>query len=68
MEGARWSRRAYFIRAMREPGKAQTTRPYLSVATGNICVTVSIQVLVNDRPVVLCGDVDWDTLEAEALP
>ena len=68
MEGARWSRRAYFIRAMREPGKAQTTRLYLSVATGNICVTVSIQVLINDRPVVLCGDVDWDTLEAEALP
>lgn len=64
MEGARWSRRAYFIRAMREPGKAQTTRPYLSVATGNICVTVSIQVLVNDRVVVVCGDVDWDQLEA----
>lgn len=65
MEGARWSRRAYFIRAMHEPGKAQTTRPYLSVATGNICVTVSIQVQIENRSVVVCGDVDWDKLEAE---
>lgn len=64
MPGARWSRRAYFIRAMHDPGKAQITRPYLSVATGNICVTVSIQVEVNGHPVVICGDVDWDELEA----
>jgi EAL domain-containing protein (putative c-di-GMP-specific phosphodiesterase class I) len=64
MEGARWSRRAYFIRAMHQPGKVQTTRPYLSVATGNICVTVSIQVEVNGRPIVICGDVDWEELEA----
>lgn len=67
MEGARWSRRAYFIRATREPGKAQTTRPYLSVATGNICVTVSIQVQVGDRSIVVCGDVDWDKLEAAVI-
>ncbi|MDP5239442.1 EAL domain-containing protein [Uliginosibacterium sp. 31-16] len=64
MSGARWSRRAYFIRAMHDPGKPQSTRPYLSVATGNICVTVSIQVEVDGRPFVVCGDVDWDELEA----
>lgn len=64
MSGARWSRRAYFIRAMHDPGKPQTTRPYLSVATGDICVTVSIQLEVEGRKFVICGDVDWDALEA----
>lgn len=63
MEGARWSRRAYFIRAMREPGKAQATRPYLSVATGNICVTVSIMVEAGGRKVVVCGDVDGEFID-----
>lgn len=64
MSGARWSRRAYFIRAMHAPGIPQSTRPYLSVATGNICVTVSICIQVNGKPIVVCGDVDWDELEA----
>ncbi len=57
--GANWSRRFYFRRALEHPGKVQVTRPYLSIAGANQCITVSIGSLVNGEMRVLCGDVSW---------
>ncbi len=58
-QGANWSRRYYFRRALEHPGKVQVTRPYLSIAGANQCITVSIGSLVNGEMRVLCGDVNW---------
>ncbi|MEX0957730.1 MAG: EAL domain-containing protein [Burkholderiales bacterium] len=57
--GANWSRRFYFRRALDHPGRVQVTRPYLSVAGANQCITVSIGILLNAELHVLCGDVGW---------
>jgi EAL domain-containing protein (putative c-di-GMP-specific phosphodiesterase class I) len=57
---ARWSRRPYFRRAIEHVGKVQVTRPYLSITSGELCVTVSIAYRDwDDRLRVLCGDLDW---------
>ena len=58
-EGAMWARRHYFRRAVSQPGQVQVTRPYLSLARANMCVTLSIAVRVNDDLIVLCCDLDW---------
>lgn len=58
-KGANWSRRFYFRRALEHPGKVQVTRPYLSIAGANQCITVSIGSLVDGEMRVLCGDVSW---------
>jgi EAL domain-containing protein (putative c-di-GMP-specific phosphodiesterase class I) len=58
-QGANWSRRFYFRRALEHPGKVQVTRPYLSIAGANQCITVSIGSLVDGEMRVLCGDVSW---------
>jgi len=58
-DGANWSRRFYFRRALEHPGKVQVTRPYLSIAGANQCITVSIGSLVDGEMRVLCGDVSW---------
>ena len=64
LPGTRWSRRDYYLAAIRAPGQVQTTRPYLSVASGRLCVTVSICIEQAGQCFVLCGDVDWAELEA----
>lgn len=57
---AHWSRRPYFRHAVERPGKIHVTRPYLSISTGLLCVTVSIAFRNwNDELQVLCGDVHW---------
>ncbi len=56
---ARWSHRPYFQRAIAAPGKAQITRPYRSIATTCLCVTVSVSLVVHGRLHVLCGDLLW---------
>lgn len=56
--GANWSRRHYFRRAITQPG-VHMTRPYLSVATAMLCVTVSIAVRTAAGRSVLCGDIQW---------
>ncbi len=60
INGARWSRRPYFRRAIEHFGQVQTTRPYLSTATGNLCVTISIAFLQGTETRVLCGDMRWN--------
>lgn len=59
INGARWSRRPYFRRAMEQFGQVQTTRPYLSTATGNLCVTISIAFHHGKEARILCGDLRW---------
>ena len=57
---ARWSRRPYFRRAIEHVGKVQVTRPYLSISSGLLCVTVSIAYRGwDDQLRVLCGDLHW---------
>ena len=58
-QGANWSRRFYFRRALEHPGRVQVTRPYLSINSATPCVTVSSAVLVHGETHVLCGDVAW---------
>ena len=57
--GANWIRRPYLRRALQHPRELQVTRPYLSIATGRLCVTISIAIKIFDQTQVLCYDVDW---------
>lgn len=61
-EGALWSRRHYFRRALSAPSEVQVTRPYLSLTGGNLCVTLSVALECDEACLVLCGDVAWDEL------
>lgn len=65
--GACWASREHFIEAVRVPGETHLTRPYLSVASGRVCVTVSIGIMAGARRVVVCGDVDWAELENSTI-
>jgi EAL domain-containing protein (putative c-di-GMP-specific phosphodiesterase class I) len=58
-EGSNWIRRPYLRRALRQPGNIQITRPYLSVATGMLCITLSVAFEVDHRPNVLCCDINY---------
>ena len=60
LPGARWSRRPYFRSAMESIGKVQNTRPYLSSASANVCITVSLAFLNHGNVQVVCGDIVWD--------
>ncbi|TAK85792.1 MAG: EAL domain-containing protein [Aquabacterium sp.] len=62
-EGACWSRRPYFRRALDNPGRAQITRPYRTMHGQHQCVTASMayRCLVDGQTEVrvVCGDVRW---------
>jgi EAL domain-containing protein (putative c-di-GMP-specific phosphodiesterase class I) len=58
--GARWARRPYFRRALENFGKVQATRPYLSVASARLCVTLSVSFKVAGELRVICGDMLWE--------
>ncbi|HET7776545.1 MAG TPA: EAL domain-containing protein [Azospira sp.] len=58
--GARWARRPYFRRAVENFGKVQVTRPYLSLSSASLCVTLSCSFKVNGELRVICGDVRWE--------
>ncbi|WP_407275133.1 EAL domain-containing protein [Halothiobacillus sp. DCM-1] len=60
-EGASWVKRPYFRRAMIDPGVVQISRPYLSVAGGNLCRTLSYcRAHVPDSGIkVVCCDLNW---------
>ncbi|MBI3901951.1 MAG: EAL domain-containing protein [Nitrosomonadales bacterium] len=57
---ATWARRHYFRRAIGKPGEIQVSRPYLSIAGGNMCVTLSVAVFNGKELLVLCGDLMWN--------
>lgn len=58
--GAIWSRRPYFRRAMNQPGQIQITRPYLSITSVSLCVTLSMAIRRNEETCVLCCDLSWE--------
>ncbi|ACX96012.1 diguanylate phosphodiesterase [Halothiobacillus neapolitanus c2] len=60
-EGACWAKRPYFRRAMIEPSMVQISRPYLSVAGGNLCRTLSYcRGHAPDNGIkVVCCDINW---------
>ncbi len=60
-EGASWAKRPYFRRAMIEPGMVQISRPYLSVAGGNLCRTLSYcrAHAPHHGIKVVCCDINW---------
>lgn len=60
-EGACWAKRPYFRRAMIEPNIVQISRPYLSVAGGNLCRTLSYcrGHARDDGIKVVCCDINW---------
>lgn len=55
-----WLRRHYFRRAMSKPGETQVSRPYLSIAGGRMCVTLSFAFGTGREVQVLCGDILWN--------
>jgi hypothetical protein len=55
-----WERRHYFRRAINQPGEIQVSRPYLSIAGGNMCVTLSVAVFSGKEIIILCGDLMWN--------
>lgn len=56
-QGARWARRPYFKRAIDHFGRVQITRPYLSISSARLCVTLSASLRREGAIYVLCGDV-----------
>lgn len=59
--GARWTRRPYFTRAMRDPGRVQLTRPYRTLHGGGLCLTASLAYPGEGGALhVVCGDVRWE--------
>lgn len=58
-QDARWSRGPYFRRALENFGTVQVTRPYLSIASARMCVTVSVSLRQAGQTRVICGDVGW---------
>ncbi|GAB3247575.1 sensor domain-containing phosphodiesterase [Chitinimonas naiadis] len=57
--GAVWSRRHYFRQAMKRFGELQVSRPYLSIVGEEQCVTLSLGLMLDGKPHVLCGDLHW---------
>ncbi|MFP5440882.1 MAG: EAL domain-containing protein [Gammaproteobacteria bacterium] len=56
--GACWARRHYFRRAMEQPGRVQSTRPYLSLTEQQLCVTWSCATVHSSHgQCVICMDV-----------
>ena len=66
-DGACWSRRPYFRRAIDAFGKVQVTRPYRTLHGNHTCVTLSYafhQQLGEHKVLrVVCGDLIWDDLD-----
>jgi hypothetical protein len=62
-KGARWSRRPYFRRAVACPGQLQVTRPYPTMQSHRICVTLSICFGSGDGKLIICGDMLWSASE-----
>lgn len=55
--GASWYHRSYFRRAITHPDEVQTTGPYLSLPDAQMCLTLSMAMLVNDKLHVACLDI-----------
>jgi EAL domain-containing protein (putative c-di-GMP-specific phosphodiesterase class I) len=61
--GTIWIRRPYWRRAMLKPNEVQCTRPYLSIVTSRLCITLSVAYQSPAGLRVLCFDLDCETLK-----
>ena len=52
-----WSRRSYFQQAINEPMVIHSSRPYLSLTSAKLCITLSMAITTEDKTLVLCCDV-----------
>ena len=59
VNGACWSRRPYFRRAIAAPGQMQVTRPYLTMQSLRMCVTLSVSFEGPAGTLIVCGDMAW---------
>lgn len=55
-----WAHKPYHYRAMMHPHELQISRPYLSITSARLCVTLSCTYLVDGQISVLCCDIDWN--------
>ena len=63
VSNASWSRRPYFRRAVGDPGRIQTSRPYLSISDAQMCITLSVTVDREGARLVYCADLQWQDLD-----
>jgi EAL domain-containing protein (putative c-di-GMP-specific phosphodiesterase class I) len=62
----RWDNRPYFVEARAQPHQVITSPPYLSVTGTSLCVTLTIAVQLDGRPIVVGADLDWHRLSDAA--
>jgi len=55
-----WAHKPYHYRAMMHPNELQISRPYLSVTSARLCVTLSSTFICDGQIHVLCCDIDWN--------
>ncbi len=67
VSAARWSRRPYFRNAVAAPGRLQVTRPYPTMHSAQMSVTLSVAFELGGRLCVLCGDKIWPA-DGDAAP
>tara|TARA_R110002049_G_scaffold30385_2_gene104205 strand:+ start:2577 stop:3821 length:1245 start_codon:yes stop_codon:yes gene_type:complete len=58
-ENANWSHKHYHFLAVQNPYVIQVSRPYLSIAGANLCITVSLAIEIDREIYVICCDLDW---------
>ena len=58
-EYANWSHKHYHHHAISSPGRIQMTRPYLSIAGSQMCITISKAVKIDGKLFVFCCDLNW---------
>ncbi|MBA3696775.1 MAG: EAL domain-containing protein [Methylotenera sp.] len=64
---ADWSRKPYHYRAIFQPGELQVSRPYLSLASSRLCVTLSATYEAEGQLRVLCCDVEWRDMNGREI-
>jgi len=58
-DNANWSHKHYHFLAIQNPYVIQMSRPYLSIAGANLCITVSLAIEIDQQVYVICCDLDW---------
>ncbi|GBG13345.1 diguanylate phosphodiesterase [Novimethylophilus kurashikiensis] len=55
-----WAHKPYHYRATMHPNEVQISRPYLSITSARLCVTLSCTFRLGEQTQVLCCDIDWN--------
>lgn len=58
-DNANWSHKHYHFLAIQNPYVVQMSRPYLSIAGANLCITISLAIEIDLKVYVVCCDLDW---------